>query len=167
MDGPQGIEAFTASLDALGITAEEKSQLLVELEKTQAIERAKVVKESTKDILDYLDSLRTSSELSGTTGMGRLAAAQDIFSRDLGLAQTGDREALSRITRSSDTLLNLARGIYGSTSGFHNIRSQVVSGLEGLANAPPTSAPRSLMDLADVPLVSQTLGARQDALCRL
>lgn len=157
------IEAFTASLDALGITAEEKSQLLVELEKTQAIERAKVVKESTKDILDYLDSLRTSSELSGTTGMGRLAAAQDIFSRDLGLAQTGDREALSRITRSSDTLLNLARGVYGSTSGFHNIRSQVVSGLEGLANAPPTSAPRSLMDLADVPLVSQTLGARQNA----
>lgn len=162
-DTQKEIESFTASLDALGITAAEKSQLLVELEKTQAIERAKVIKESTNDILEYLDSLRTSSELSGTSGMGRLAAAQEIFSRDLNLAQTGDKEARSRVTQSSNTLLDLARGIYGSTSGFHDLRSQVVSGLKGLMNSSSMSAPQSLTNLADVPLVSQVLGARQDA----
>lgn len=157
------IEAFTASLDALGITAEEKSKLLIALEETQALERAKIIKESTKNIRDYLDSLRTSSELSGTTGMGRLTAAQDIFNRDLAAAQAGDKEAISRITQSADTLLNLARSIYGSTASFYDIRNQVVPGLEGLVNAPPTSGPQSLVNLADVPLVSQTLGARQDA----
>lgn len=157
------IESFTASIDALGITAEEKSKLLIALEETQAIEREKVIKESTKNIRDYLDSLRTSSELSGTTGMGRLTAAQDLFNRDLAAAQAGDKEAISRITQSADTLLNLARSIYGSTASFYDIRNQVVPGLEGLVNAPPTSGPQSLMNLADVPLVSQVLGARQDA----
>lgn len=157
------IESFTASIDALGITAEEKSKLLIALEETQAIEREKVIKESTKNIRDYLDSLRTSSELSGTTGMGRLTAAQDLFNRDLAAAQAGDKEAISRITQSADTLLNLARSIYGSTASFYDIRNQVVPGLEGLVNAPPTSGPQSLVNLADVPLVSQTLGARQDA----
>lgn len=157
------IESFTASIDALGITAEEKSKLLIALEETQAIEREKVIKESTKNIRDYLDSLRTSSELSGTTGMGRLTAAQDIFNRDLAAAQAGDKEAISRITQSADTLLNLARSIYGSTASFYDIRNQVVPGLEGLVNAPPTSGPQSLMNLADVPLVSEVLGARQDA----
>lgn len=157
------IESFTASIDALGITAEEKSKLLIALEETQAIEREKVIKESTKNIRDYLDSLRTSSELSGTAGMGRLTAAQDIFNRDLAAAQAGDKEAISRITQSADTLLNLARSIYGSTASFYDIRNQVVPGLEGLVNAPPTSGPQSLMNLADVPLVSEVLGARQDA----
>ena len=157
------IESFTASIDALGITAEEKSKLLIALEETQALERAKIIKESTKNIRDYLDSLRTSSELSGTTGMGRLTAAQDIFNRDLAAAQAGDKEAISRITQSADTLLNLARSIYGSTASFYDIRNQVVPGLEGLVNAPPMSGPQSLMNLADVPLVSQVLGARQDA----
>jgi len=157
------IESFTASIDALGITAEEKSKLLIALEETQAIEREKVIKESTKNIRDYLDSLRTSSELSGTTGMGRLTAAQDLFNRDLAAAQAGDKEAISRITQSADTLLNLARSIYGSTASFYDIRNQVVPGLEGLVNAPPTSGPQSLMNLADVPLVSEVLGARQDA----
>ncbi len=155
------IESFTASLDALGITAGEKSRLLVELERTQAAERVKILKDSNKNIRDYLDSLRTSSPLSGTTTMGRLGAAQELFTRDLAEAQTGNVDALNRITQSADTLLNLAREVYASTGGFHDIRGRVVSGLESLSTM--TAAQQSLPDLASVPLVAEMTNLRTNA----
>jgi hypothetical protein len=155
------IESFTASLDALGITAEEKSRLLVELERTQAAERVKILKDSNKNIRDYLDSLRTSSPLSGTTTMGRLGAAQELFTRDLAEAQTGNVDALNRITQSADTLLNLAREVYASTGGFHDIRGRVVSGLESLSTM--TASQQSLPDLASVPLVAEMTNLRTNA----
>jgi tape measure domain-containing protein len=155
------IESFTASLDALGITAGEKSRLLVELERTQAAERVKILKDSNKNIRDYLDSLRTSSPLSGTTTMGRLGAAQELFTRDLASAQTGNVDALNRITQSADTLLNLAREVYASTGGFHDIRGRVVSGLESLSTTPISQ--QSLPDLASVPLVAEMTNLRTNA----
>jgi tape measure domain-containing protein len=155
------IESFTASLDALGISAEEKSRLLVELERTQAAERVKILKDSNKNIRDYLDSLRTSSPLSGTTTMGRLGAAQELFTRDLAAAQTGNVDALNRITQSADTLLNLAREVYASTGGFHDIRGRVVSGLESLSTM--TASQQSLPDLASVPLVAEMTNLRTNA----
>ena len=155
------IESFTASLDALGISAEEKSRLLVELERTQAAERVKILKDANKNIRDYLDSLRTSSPLSGTTTMGRLGAAQELFNRDLAAAQTGNVDALNRITQSADTLLNLAREAYASTGGFHDIRGRVVSGLESLATTPMSQ--QSLPDLASVPLVAEMTNLRTNA----
>jgi hypothetical protein len=155
------IESFTASLDALGITAGEKSRLLVELERTQAAERVKILKDSNKNIRDYLDSLRTSSPLSGTTTMGRLGAAQELFNRDLAAAQTGNVDALNRITQSADTLLNLAREVYASTGGFHDIRGRVVSGLESLSTM--TASQQSLPDLASVPLVAEMTNLRTNA----
>jgi hypothetical protein len=155
------IESFTASLDALGITAGEKSRLLVELERTQAAERVKILKDSNKNIRDYLDSLRTSSPLSGTTTMGRLGAAQELFTRDLAAAQTGNVDALNRITQSADTLLNLAREVYASTGGFHDIRGRVVSGLESLSTTPMSQ--QSLPDLASVPLVAEMTNLRTNA----
>jgi hypothetical protein len=155
------IESFTASLDALGITAGEKSRLLVELERTQAAERVKILKDSNKNIRDYLDSLRTSSPLSGTTTMGRLGAAQELFNRDLAAAQTGNVDALNRITQSADTLLNLAREAYASTGGFHDIRGRVVSGLESLSTTPISQ--QSLPDLAGVPLVAEMANLRTNA----
>ncbi len=155
------IESFTASLDALGITAGEKSRLLVELERTQAAERVKILKDSNKNIRDYLDSLRTSSPLSGTTTMGRLGAAQELFTRDLAEAQTGNVDALNRITQSADTLLNLAREAYASTGGFHDIRGRVVSGLESLSTM--TATQQSLPDLASVPLVAEMANLRTNA----
>jgi hypothetical protein len=155
------IESFTASLDALGITAGEKSRLLVELERTQAAERVKILKDSNKNIRDYLDSLRTSSPLSGTTTMGRLGAAQELFTRDLAEAQTGNVDALNRITQSADTLLSLAREAYASTGGFHDIRGRVVSGLESLSTM--TATQQSLPDLASVPLVAEMANLRTNA----
>ena len=155
------IESFTASLDALGISAEEKSRLLVELERTQAAERVKILKDANKNIRDYLDSLRTSSPLSGTTTMGRLGAAQELFNRDLAAAQTGNVDALNRITQSADTLLNLAREAYASTGGFHDIRGRVVSGLESLATT--SMSQQSLPDLASVPLVAEMTNLRTNA----
>lgn len=154
------IESFTASLDALGISAEEKSRLLVELERTQAAERVKILKDANKNIRDYLDSLRTNA-LSGTTSMGRLSAAEELFTRDLTLAQAGNVDALNRITQSADTFLNLAREAYASTSGFHDIRSRVVSGLESLSTTPTSQ--QSLADLASVPLVAEMTSLRTNA----
>lgn len=154
------IESFTASLDALGISAEEKSRLLVELERTQAAERVKILKDANKNIRDYLDSLRTNA-LSGTTSMGRLSAAEELFTRDLTLAQAGNMDALNRITQSADTFLNLAREAYASTSGFHDIRSRVVSGLESLSTTPVSQ--QSLPDLAGVPLVAEMANLRTNA----
>lgn len=153
------IESFTASLDTLGITAEEKSRLLVELERTQAAERVKVLQDANKNIRDYLDSLRTGA-LSGTTTVGRLSAAEEIFTRDLALAQAGNVDALNRITQSADTLLNLARETYASTSGFHTLRGRVVSSLEALSAAP---ASVGLANLSSVPLVSDLMSMRENA----
>jgi len=153
------IESFTASLDALALTAEEKSKMLVKLEEVQAEERAAIMRESTKGISDFLDSLRVGG-LSGTTGMGRLAAAGEIFNRDLSAAQTGDKNALQRITQSSETYLNLAREIYGSTSGFHDIRDVVTSSLQGLIDNP---IGQSLMDINNVPFVKEMAGLGQTA----
>lgn len=154
------IESFTASLETLGITAGEKSRLLIELEQVQALERAKILKESTKDIRDYLDSLKT-GPLAGATVMGRLASSQDLFARDLSAAQSGDTEALGRVTQTADVLLNLAREAYGSTSGFQNIRGGVVSGLEGLLTTAQAAPP--LADLSSVPLVSELRQMRDEA----
>jgi tape measure domain-containing protein len=153
------IESFTASLDALALTAEEKSKMLVKLEEVQAEERAAIMRESTRGISDFLDSLRVGG-LSGTTGMGRLAAAGEIFNRDLSAAQTGDKNALQRITQSSETYLNLAREIYGSTSGFHDIRDVVTSSLQGLIDNP---IGQSLMDINNVPFVKEMAGLGQTA----
>jgi len=153
------IESFTASLETLGITAEEKSRLLVELERTQAAERVKILQDANKNIRDYLDSLRTGA-LSGTTTVGRLSAAEEIFTRDLALAQAGNVDALNRITQSADTLLNLARETYASTSGFHTLRGRVVSSLEALSAAP---ASVGLANLSSVPLVSDLMSMRENA----
>jgi tape measure domain-containing protein len=153
------IESFTASLDALALTAEEKSKMLVKLEEVQAEERAAIMRESTRGISDFLDSLRVGG-LSGTTGMGRLASAGELFSRDLAAAQTGDRTALQRITQSSETYLNLAREIYGSTSAFHGIRSGVVSSLENLVSNP---VGQQLLNISDVPFVKEMAGLGQTA----
>jgi hypothetical protein len=117
------------------------------------------MRESTRGISDFLDSLRVGG-LSGTTGMGRLASAGELFSRDLAAAQTGDRTALQRITQSSETYLNLAREIYGSTSAFHGIRSGVVSSLENLVSNP---VGQQLLNISDVPFVKEMAGLGQTA----
>jgi hypothetical protein len=153
------IESFTASLDALALTAEEKSKMLVRLEEVQAEERAAIMRESTKGISDFLDSLRVGG-LSGTTGMGRLAAAEEIFNRDLAAAQTGDKNALQRITQSAETYLTLAREIYGTAGNFYDVKSTVVPALQGLIDNP---VGRSLLDINNVPFVKEMAGLGQTA----
>jgi hypothetical protein len=153
-------EAFSASLDALGITAAEKSRLLTELEKTQAAERVKILKDSNKDIGDYLDSLKT-GPLAGTTLRGRLESAQELFSRDFTSAQSGDTEARGRITQSADVLLNLARQAHGAAGGYEDIRTNVVSGLQTLIAISEAAPP--LADLSSVPLVKDLREMRDDA----
>jgi hypothetical protein len=153
------IEAFSASLDALGITAAEKSRLLVELERTQATERAAILRRQNQNIFDFLDTLRTESS-AGTSPISRLTAAQEIFNRDLALAQGGDERALSRITESAGTLLRAGEEYYGSSMKYQNIRGTVISSLEELASRTPSA---SLMDISGVGALGDLTSLRQEA----
>ena len=153
------IEAFSASLDALGITAAEKSRLLVELERTQAAERASILRRQNQDIFNFLDSLRVETS-AGTSPISRLTAAQEIFDRDLASAQSGDQGALSRITESAGNLLRTGEEYYASSAGYQNIRGNVVSSLEALATRTPSM---DLMDISGVGALSDLTSMRQEA----
>lgn len=153
------IEAFSASLDALGITAAEKSRLLVELERTQAAERASILRRQNQNIFDFLDALRVETS-AGTSPISRLTAAQEIFDRDLALAQGGDERALSRITESAGNLLRTGEEYYASSAGYQNIRGNVVSSLEALAARTPGT---DLMDISGVGALGDLTSMRQEA----
>jgi len=153
------IEAFSVSLDALGITAAEKSRLLVELERTQAAERASILRRQNQDIFNFLDSLRVETS-AGTSPISRLTAAQEIFDRDLASAQSGDQGALSRITESAGNLLRTGEEYYASSAGYQNIRGNVVSSLEALATRTPSM---DLMDISGVGALSDLTSMRQEA----
>jgi hypothetical protein len=93
----QETRAFTVQLEVLATAAAEKSRLLVELEETQAAERAAIIArygEQARDALmrtggairAYLDGLRAGTS-GGTSPSDRLAEAQNAFGRDLALAR--------------------------------------------------------------------------------
>ncbi len=138
----QETRAFTEQLEALATAAGEKSRLLVELEETQAAERAAIIArygEQARDALmrtggairAYLDGLRAGAA-GGASPTDRLVEAQNAFGRDLALARGGDGDALSRITQTADTLLAAGRGMYASGTDFQALRQFVISSLENL-----------------------------------
>ncbi len=138
----QETRAFTEQLEALATAAAEKSRLLVELEETQAAERAAIITRYAEQARDAL--LRTGGAIrtnidglrAGAAGGGsptdRLTEAQNAFGRDLALARGGDDDALSRITQTADTLLAAGRGMYASGTDFQALRQFVISSLENL-----------------------------------
>jgi len=136
------VEAFGRALDALAITAEDKAARLVQLEETQAAERAAIIarwgeqaaaalRQAGGTIRAYLDSLETGTA-AGASPTDRLAAAQEQFERDRILAMGGDRDALGRITGTADALLSAGRDMYASAPEFQDILAAVKSGLGGL-----------------------------------
>jgi tape measure domain-containing protein len=138
----QETRAFTEQLEALATAAADKSRLLVELEETQAAERAAIITryaEQARDALlrtggavrTYIDGLRTGTA-GGASPTDRLTEAQNAFGRDLALARGGDGDALSRITQTADTLLAAGRGMYASGSDFQALRQFIISSLENL-----------------------------------
>jgi tape measure domain-containing protein len=138
----QETRAFTEQLEALAISATEKSRLLVELEETQAAERAAIIEryaDQARDALQrtggsiraYLDGLRAGAS-GGASPSDRLVEAQNAFGRDLALARGGDADALARITQTADTLLAASRAMDASGTGFQALRQFVISSLENL-----------------------------------
>ena len=98
------------------------------------IENSRKLLDFSRGIGDYLRNLRVSDKSTGSI-FDRLTEAQKQFQEDVMLSRgTGEQAELARgrVTRASDTLLDLARQYYASGSGYQDIYSQVVSGLEGL-----------------------------------
>lgn len=108
---------------------------MVQLEKVMVAERNKVIADELKatggNIRSYVDSLRATPR-GGGSYQEQFAAAQEQFGRDLTLARGGDRDALSRITQSSDNLLAAGRGMYASGLEFTALKEFVASSLENL-----------------------------------
>jgi tape measure domain-containing protein len=138
----QETRALTEQLEALAISAAEKSRLLVELEETQAAERAAIIERYADQARDallrtggsiraYLDGLRAGAS-GGASPSDRLVEAQNAFGRDLTLARGGDADALARITQTADKLLTASRAMDASGTDFQALRQFVISSLENL-----------------------------------
>ena len=82
-------------------------------------------------IKEYLDNLTGGSQ-STLAPVDRLSAASSQYSTQLGLAKSGDANALSSITSYSQNVLDAARDYYGSTSGYQTIFAQVQKDLQAL-----------------------------------
>lgn len=147
------------------------SSNLLLLEQVQAAERLNIVNDFAKRAVDaekqladqrlaqmqriqqYLDNLTGGSQ-STLSPQDRLAAAQSQYSRQLGLAQSGDADALANITSYSDNLLSAARDYYASSVGYQNILASVMSSLGGLAGASGASLPTSPSSIPGVSTIS-------------
>ena len=84
-----------------------------------------------KTINDYLDSLQL-GENSILSPQDQLAAAQEQFNRQLGLAAGGDSDAMGSITKYASALLDQAKSFYASSAGYSDIYSAVTSALAAL-----------------------------------
>lgn len=96
-----------------------------------AKETADYIKGVSKNIHDFLQGLKTGSS-SILSPKDQLAAAQHFFDSQLGLARGGDKDALSSITQTAQTLLELAKSFYASGSGYANVYNAVTSSLQNL-----------------------------------
>jgi len=138
----QELRAFGEQLDALAVTAAEKTDFLARLTIVQAAE-AQQLRQQQADALvqpllaaganirQYLDNLASGTG-AGASPADRLSAAQAAFTRDLTLAQGGDSNALGRITQQADAYLAAGRDVHASGSGYQAILQQVTTGLGSL-----------------------------------
>lgn len=92
----------------------------------------------TDTINQYLDSLKLGSN-SVLSPQDQLAAAQDQFNRQLGLAQGGDQTALGSITQYASALLDQAKSFYASSGGYTDIYRAVTSQLGDLTGGGPAT----------------------------
>lgn len=111
---------------------------VVEIEKINGEERAKLVKEtlerSTASVKQLLDDLKYGSRSAGTSVDRRnaLVAERD---RLAGLARGGDQAALDKLASVSQQLLDLDREVFGTAGGNAASRAETVGVLEELVAA--------------------------------
>lgn len=117
---------------------------IVELEKKLAIQRQSIVDKANQAVLksyqDFLDSVKTGS-LSTLSPEDQLKYAQSMFNSDAAKAATGDQDAISKVTSDAQTLLQLAKAFYASSTGYGDIYKTVIDTVNGLMNSALYKAP--------------------------
>lgn len=117
---------------------------IVELEKKLAAERQSIVDKANKAVIksyqDFLDSVKT-GDLSTLSPEDQLKYAQNAFSSDAAKAATGDQDAIAKVTSDAQTLLQLAKAFYASSTGYGDIYKTVIDTVNGLMKSALYTAP--------------------------
>ncbi|MDH2357666.1 hypothetical protein QCM80_45185 [Bradyrhizobium sp. SSUT112] len=117
---------------------------IVELEKSLAAQRQAIVDKANQAVIksyqDFLDSVKTGS-LSTLSPEDQLKYAQNAFNSDTAKAATGDQDAISKVTNDAQTLLQLAKAFYASSTGYGDIYTTVIDTVNGLMNSALYKAP--------------------------
>ncbi|RAI34522.1 phage tail length tape measure family protein [Rhodoplanes serenus] len=123
---------------------ERGGQALVDLERAQAAERGRIVRDAMREQTDYYDSFRrqiasftsglSTGNLSALSPAEQLMAARNQFQTQYDLALSGDRTAQSGITGVAQTLLEQARSYYGPTAQYADLMQRVTDQLGALPN---------------------------------
>lgn len=99
-------------------------------------EVADKTKTLTKDLLDYVKEL--SRDRGGIASPAeKLYKAREEYSNDLKLAQTGDVDALGRITKSAQTYIEAQKDYTASSSTTQDVIDQVLCDLKGVTSNVP------------------------------
>lgn len=113
-------------------------EAILELEKLLAAQRQDIVEKANKQVLksyrDFLDSIKTGS-LSTLSPEDQLKFAQSRFNSDVTAAQSGDADAINRVTQSAQSLLDIAKSFYASSTGYTDIYELVTNAITALSNA--------------------------------
>jgi hypothetical protein len=105
---------------------------MVQLEKTLAAERLNVlkqfeaaVKEWGKNIYDYLAGLKNNSVGGYYSPTDAFAASRTQYTTDLQGSRAGNLDAMNRLLQTTQTYVENARTMYGSTEAFFSVVNQV------------------------------------------
>lgn len=152
------IQATKARADELKAGGE----AILELEKKLAAERQSIVDKANKQVLksynDFLDSIKTGS-LSTLSPEDQLKFAQSKFDADVAAAKNGDAGAIDRVTADAQSLLDIAKSFYASTSGYTSIYQSVTDAITGLANGNALfTAPTDTNIITSKPVSSDSYG---------
>lgn len=138
-----------AIVDGAGLTGDAFAELLdlfpqlagVVHESSASIEAAMDrINDAAAGVLDYVRGLLTGSE-STLSPEARLANARAAYDAQLGLAQSGDLGAQSKITDFADALLEAARTMFASSAGYQDVFARVTTDLLGLPAVAATTDP--------------------------
>ena len=115
---------------------------LVELDRAQAAERGRILRDAAKEIQDYYGGLRQNvAEFTRGLQFGNFStlspaeqylAARNDFQRQLSLAQGGDRGAQGGITKVAQTLIEQARNYLGPSVEFGDLVTRITEQLTAL-----------------------------------
>jgi hypothetical protein len=136
-------------------------EAILELEKLLAAQREDIVKKANTAVLkqynDFLSSIKTGN-LSTLSPEDQLKFAQQQFNSSVAGAQGGDEDAIARVTRDAQTLLEIAKSFYASSTGYASIYDTVTAAVQGLANSSQYTAAADTNIISQVP-ISTSVGA--------